>query len=366
MQLTSATLVLLLGATPAPLTIQSPGDGRQIVVQATLPSAMAAMLPEGNLSADVGERWLRLTLVAEESAGDEVPILGAYQRRGDRLTFQPRHLLLHGQRYRATLTIPGRQPVRIEHAVPARPASAPAVVEHIFPSESELPENLLKFYLHFSKPMRPTDAIFEQIELRTEDGKPVTAPWRRTELWSEDGKRLTLWIHPGRVKEGISLREALGPVLTAGKTYELILGAELQDEDGQRLGKEFVKRFRAVASLRSRPQPTAWELQPPRIGTRDPLTVRFDRPLDRWLLTRFLVVLDASGEELDGRIEVTSGERVWRFHPVRPWRDADYQLQVDERLEDVAGNTPARLFDVDLRAAQPAPPVLSRSFRPMP
>ncbi|MFN7131543.1 MAG: hypothetical protein ACK4N5_05630, partial [Myxococcales bacterium] len=55
-----------------------------------------------------------------------------------------------------------------------------------------LPENLLKFYLHFSKPMRPTDAIFEQIELRTEDGKPVAAPWRRTELWSEDGKRLLL------------------------------------------------------------------------------------------------------------------------------------------------------------------------------
>jgi hypothetical protein len=58
--------------------------------------------------------------------------------------------------------------------------------------------------------------------MRGPDGKDIPDPWRRTELWNEDATRLTLWIHPGRVKEGVNLREEFGAVLDPErKTYYL-------------------------------------------------------------------------------------------------------------------------------------------------
>src|SRR5262249_45036469 len=83
-------------------------------------------------------------------------------------------------------------------------------------------------------------------------------------------------------------------------------------------------------------------------GTRAPLALAFPKALDRMGLERRLKVLDGDGKEVRGRIEVGAGERSWAFHPANPWRAAGYRVEVDRELEDVAGNTPARAFDVDL------------------
>jgi len=48
---------------------------------------------------------------------------------------------------------------------------------------------------------------------------------------SGDAKRLSLWIHPGRIKNGVNLREELGPVLEPNRKYTLVLsGGELRDD----------------------------------------------------------------------------------------------------------------------------------------
>ena len=57
-------------------------------------------------------------------------------------------------------------------------------------------------------------------------------------------------------------------------------------------------------------------------------------------------------------------ERRWQFRAACPWAEGEYTLTVNGRLEDLAGNTPLRLFDVDLRDPTPKPPRLTLRFRP--
>jgi hypothetical protein len=355
---------LLLGAEPEPLRIRATEDAARIEVIAALPEKALAPLPKGKLSAEQGERLLRLTLLDADSGKEGPAILGSYERRNDNLVFTPCFPLTPGQRYRATLEVPGSKPLTTEYRVPERKAAAAAVVEQVYPTAAVLPANQLKFYIHFSKPMAEGREIFDRIKLLDAAGKEIAEPWRRTELWSADGRRLTLWIHPGRIKQGVALREQEGPVLEPNKEYTLLIGAELLDTEGRRLAKAFRKKFRTGLEEHTRPLPEQWRVRPPVAGERSPLIVEFPRPLDRALLDRFVTVLDADGQPVAGRIEVGAEERSWSFHPERPWRAAEYRIKVEGELEDLAGNTPLRPFDVDLKAPSPAPPKLNLPFRP--
>ena len=93
-----------------------------------------------------------------------------------------------------------------------------------------------------------------------------------------------------------------------------------------------------------------WKIEPPASGTRDPLVVRFAEPLDRALLERMLSITDSAGQSVAGAIEIDEQETRWRFSPTEPWNAGDYQLVADTRLEDLAGNSIGRAFDVDVFA----------------
>src|SRR3954466_7112132 len=68
-----------------------------------------------------------------------------------------------------------------------------ARLEAIYPSGDAVPANHLKFYLHFSAPMR--EGVFlNYCRLLDEHGAEIAEPFRETELWSEDHQRLTLWL----------------------------------------------------------------------------------------------------------------------------------------------------------------------------
>lgn len=340
-------------------TIRAVADPTRIEVAAALPDKLRAQVPAGKLSQEQGERWLRFTLVDPDSGKDGPAILGAYERRQATLYFTPRYPLSHSQRYRATLEQSSN-----EYRVPARPLAAAAVIEKIYPTTDELPANQLKFYIHFSKPMRESKKIFDQMELLGPDGKPMPDPWRRTELWSADNKRLTLWIHPGRVKQGVNLRVELGPVLLPDKHYTLVIRPDLLDADGQPLGKAFTKKFHTIKEERTRPRLEDWKVQPPETGTTGPLIVKFPRPMDRALLDRFVSVVDDRERMVAGRIEVGAEEKSWLFHPRQPWQAESYRIVVDGQLEDLAGNTPLRLFDVDLDEPGAEPAKLTIAFQP--
>ena len=343
-------LAAAFGAGEAPLQFNRGEHPAEWSVVARLPEAIATKLPDGALPRKEGERLLTFSLLSPDDGLPGPAILGSYERKGESLTFTPRFRLSHGERYLATLTI-GDKKTEAQHRVPARKATEPAVVSAIYPSADEVPANLLKFYIHFSKPMREGRDLFNRIRILNDEGVAVEDPWRRTELWNDDATRLTLWIHPGRIKEGVNLNEELGPVLEPHRRYALVLDASLLDGDGQALGKAFEKKFRTVAAARSAVEARDWKLATPRAGSVQALEVKFPRALDRALLDRAFTVAAADGRQIAGKGTPGTGESSWAFVPEKGWDAGDYSLKIDDRLEDLAGNSPLRPFDLNLKLA---------------
>jgi len=314
------------------------------------------------------DKEARLSLALLDEGGREgPPILGKVRQRDGNMVFTPKYGLSRGLRYRATLQSPKGSRVTATYRVPVLPASEPAIVKQVYPTAKNLPANNLKFYLHFSKPMREGKAIFDQIQILDLDngGAPIQHPWRRVELWSHDATRLTLWIHPGRIKQGVNLREDEGPVLRPNHRYALLVPRKVPDSNGQPLSHSFRKEFFASAPDHKRPMPDKWTITQPGTGTREPLRLRFQESLDHSLLQRMLTIQDEQGLTVAGDSQVGSSETSWSFRPKKPWRAVPYVLKTDPELEDLAGNTPARLFDVDLQAGNPANPILSLGFSPL-
>lgn len=309
-----------------------------------------------------GNRLTLAVLDADNKAGPS--ILGRLTQDDERLVFRPRHRLVHGLRYRATLTLPDGSSITREHAVPPLSLNPSTVVTRVYPSGKKLPANNLKFYLHFSAPMRETRAIFDQIQILDAKGQPVHNPWRRQELWSNNATRLTLWIHPGRIKTGVNLHEKEGPVLHPGRRYTLFIPPDVQDAQGSPLHKAHSKTFLAGPPDHDQPRPGKWMIEPPRAGSLDPLRVQLDEPLDHALLLRMLTIQSPSGGVVDGSAKVLNQETLWTFLPIEPWQAERHRIAIDAEIEDPAGNTPARVFDTDLRLPSPGSPTLRIPFTP--
>jgi hypothetical protein len=180
--------------------------------------------------------------------------------------------------------------------------------------------------------------------------KEVSAPFLELdeELWSPDQKRFTLYLDPGRIKRGLKPREEVGPVLEEGKSYTLVIDREWQDAEGNILRETFRKKFTVGPPDDEPIDPKNWELAPLSAGSRQPLMVRFPKPLDHALLHRLIWVANAAGKRVPGTASVSQEETEWRFTPENPWPPGEFHLVVDKALEDLAGNTVGRPFEVDV------------------
>jgi hypothetical protein len=293
---------------------------------------------------------------SKDKSTDPPAVLGSYHVDRDVVRFEPRFPLAPGIHYRVVFhpaKIPGRsgqkrEPIVAEILI-AKPAKAPTVVQQVHPSGAQLPENHLRFYLHFSAPMRQGEA-YQHVHVLDASGKPLDHPFLELdeELWDPQGRRLTLLFHPGRIKKGLKPREELGPILEAGKKYTLVIDRDWDDADGNPLKEAYRRSFQAVAAEENSPDPKTWRLQPPSGGSLQPLIVSFPRPLDHALLERMLWVIDNQGRTVPGIVTVAEQETRWHFTPERPWAAGSYHLVVDTRLEDSAGNSIARPFEVDV------------------
>jgi hypothetical protein len=333
-------------------------------VVARIPKSAEALIKVGNIDSKTGQRLLWLSLVNKKGQAGPA-IFGRYTRRKNRLIFTPRFRLSPGELYRATLVHAPNKMRTVDFRVPAIVVGKRAVVISVFPSELKLPANNLKFHVQFSQPMQQGRAIFDRIQLLDEKGKAVHDPWRHVEIWSNDYKRLTLFVHPGRIKTGVNLRVEIGPVLVPGKHYRLLISKNVQNAAGQQLANSFEKKFLAVKPDRARPLPQNWKLTPPKIETRNPMKLSFGEPLDQLLIQKMLTVVDSLGRTVKGNITVGSKQRNWSFHPNVDWKSTGYRLIIDKQLEDLAGNTPTQLFDRDLKQKTNAQPQLSLPFRPL-
>jgi hypothetical protein len=304
-------------------------------------------------------QWQRLLSVYAGQGSDQSlpPMLGAYRVQSGALRFEPQFPLEPGVAYRAVFRpdqLPGASgsktaPITADFKLPPRNATPTTVVSQIYPSASLLPENLLKFYVHFSAPMS-RGRIYDHIHLRDEAGKEVELPFLEIdeELWDPAMTRLTLIIDPGRIKRGVLPLEEIGPALETGKSYTLVIAREWRDGAGIPLKENYQKVFKVGPPDREPLDHTRWRIQPPKVGARDALAVTFTKPMDHALAQRVISVITESGEVIEGKVELEDQERRWTFVPDSPWRRGQYKLVIQTTIEDLAGNNIGKPFEVDL------------------
>jgi hypothetical protein len=295
---------------------------------------------------------VRILPEGASSAEDaELPSLaGAYRVEGpDRLVFEPAYPLEPGLRYVARFRPGSDDAISLEISLP-RPERSPSTrVEAVYPSVDVLPENLLKFYLVFSAPMS-RGQVWDRIRLiDDESGAAVEMPFLELdeELWDPSGTRLTVLIDPGRIKRGVLPHDELGPALIAGGSYTLEIDSAWEDANGVPLVERHLAKFRVGPPDYEIPAPENWNIDVPAVGGREALVVRFDEPLDHGLVRSAIAVEIDGSELLDGEVSVDANDSVWRFVPAAPWKRSAHALVVATTLEDLAGNSVARPFEVD-------------------
>ena len=301
----------------------------------------AAAIPDAELS-DALQVFVR-------GANRNAPALfGSCVREDNAIVFEPRFPLRAGLAYRAVYR---RADTLLEKtfALPRPGPRPPAEVRVVYPTASRLPENQLKFYIHFTAPMSRGEA-YSSVRLFKQGATRIEFPFLELEqeLWDTTGTRFTLFFDPGRVKRGLKPREEMGPALETGHHYRLEIDQDWRDADGRPLRSSFVKVFSIHDPDYLQPSPNRWTVEPPRAGTRAPLRLVFDEPLDHAMLQRVLEVQTADGEAVRGEIRVDHGERRWNFRPEDAWQVGRYYVAVDSILEDLAGNSIAQPFEIDV------------------
>ena len=345
---------------------QKIGESERLEVVGLPREVLDAARRHANISND---NWSRiLAMYVEVGNGDHVPpMLGEYSIDSDTISFTPKFELRPGMTYRqmfdpgplaeltkSALKSPATFPTeRIEMLMtqPAPPRVPATKVTAVYPSSDVLPENQLKFYIHFSAPMGRGES-YQHVKLLKSSGEEVPSPFLELEeeLWDGDLQRFTLIFEPGRVKRGLMLREEIGPALVAGEEYELVVDSAWRDAAGNPLAESFRKRFRVGPQDTTQPNPKLWKVTPPKAGTRDHLVVEFNEPLDRAMLERVIQVISPSYKFVFGDIEIDRGETVWRYTPFEPWKAGHHALFIEGTLEDLAGNSIGRPFEVLLES----------------
>lgn len=354
-------LLARAAADPAVRWVSDPAKPPQAAVEVSgLAPELAAELARGERTP---AQWHAVLTVfaepAEAKAGAALPpMLGTYSVKDGVLRFEPQFPLSTGVNYRADFHPAGAtsKALAAVHRLP-EPNGARATVVRVYPSTATLPENLLKFYVHFSAPMS-RGRVWEHLRLVDEAGKTIELPFLELdeELWDPAMKRLTVFIDPGRIKRGVRPLEEVGPALEAGKRYRFIVDGTCRDASGRPLERGFEKAFAVGPADRETPDPTKWKIERPKTGTREPLRVRFPDPMDQAITQRVFHVTNESGTPIEGTVELLDDERAWTFVPAVPWPSALLHLVVPVVIEDLAGNNIGKPFDVDLfEPAKPGP-----------
>ncbi len=283
---------------------------------------------------------------------------GRYAVTADEVCFAPRFPFLAGTSYTMLVGHPvmGDAPaiLRIDRPAVARTSSTEVVA--VYPDGDVLPRNALRFYVHFSASMSEGEAA-RRIHLESADtGERLFGAFSPMdfELWDPARRRLTVLLDPARIKQGLAPHREAGYPLQMGTAVVLVVEREYCDAAGIPMVAEYRRRYDVGPDLRSRVDPSAWVLEVPDAGGRQPLVARFDRPLDRALLEDCLAVVGPGGV-VAGEAHVGAGEQSWSFVPDAPWSTGPNRMLIDPVLEDIAGNSVVRIFDRDLHRPDQEP-----------
>ena len=294
-------------------------------------------------------KMMSVRVLRQENAIEMIPLLGTYSVTDTELRFSSRFPLNRSIDYRVefdSYLVPGaHEKVEVVIAKLPKKQSPTTSVLGIYPSADVLPENLLKFYIHFSAPMSRGEA-YKRIHLM-HAGAEVESPFLELaeELWDAEQKRFTVFIHPGRIKKGLKPREDSGTPMTDGQEYTLLVDKDWMDAAQQVLGNTKEKKFRVLGPDSKQPDPNQWKITTPIAKTVQPLTVAFDESLDHAMLERVVSVRDASGKTVTGEISIAKNETQWVFQPTQPWEPGKHTVVFSTAIEDLVGNNLIRPFE---------------------
>jgi hypothetical protein len=275
------------------------------------------------------------------------PMTGEYAMEQDALVFHPKYPLQPGVSYRAVFKL-SRETAIETFNIPKPVIEPTTVVQQVYPTAAEIPENQLKFYVHFSASMSKGQSS-QRIHLLDEAGKDVQQPFLSfdDELWDREYKRITILFDPGRVKTGVRPNRDMGLAMQPGKRYTLVIDQDWSDATGTPL-KESFRRTYTVGPRDTVPlDPKTWRVLAPTAGSQLSVTLDFPESVDAALLLRVIEVQDATGAPVDGKVTISREETRWAFVPNEPWKAGNYVISVISTLEDLAGNKVGRLFEVD-------------------
>ena len=304
-----------------------------------------------------GDLLQSMLRVRVAGAGEDLPdVLGRRRVMEGCVRFIPHFPFESGVRYRASfdprpLDRPNHSKVlTLEFSLPTQSAE-PTQVTDVFPSADALPENLLRFYVCFSNSMQRGKAE-EQIRLLGSDGRPAPDVLYRPplELWDGSMRHLTILLDPGRLKRWVGPNRELGPPLKAGQRYTLAIGSGMVDLSGRSLRQSFYKPFLVTEAVREPITIAHWKILPPATKSRQPLAIKFPKPLDWALLRHAITITPEYGSPILGRIAIDQDERQWSFTPTVFWVAGSYSVRVASCLEDVCGNGLVAAFDRPLRS----------------
>ena len=312
---------------------------------------------------DAGELGRRLALYTSEAlAGSDdlravPPVAGSFASVGAVVHFTPRFPFADGMSYSLVVDTAGHGPEVWSIVRPSQSSASDAEVLAIYPTATALPVNLLRIYVHFSAPMSEGWAARAIRVCRADTGEELHDVFLppEPELWDPERLRLTMLLDPGRIKRGLVPNLEAGYPLVEGVPIKVLVDAEFRDAAGGPLQHGAERRYAIGTALRSRIDLDDWRITAPKARSRTALLADFGRPLDHGLLQHCLRVCDDTGTAMPGDTEVGAEERSWRFTPSLPWREGNYRLVVEPRLEDVAGNSPVRVFDRDISRPEDAP-----------
>ncbi len=308
------------------------------------------------------EAWVALLRI-DVGGNNSAPVVGDYVVEREALAFRPRFPFDRGQPYTVRFDpkkLPTPRPsavVEVTVSLPAPALEPSTVVTAITPSSDTWPENLLRFYIHFSAPMSRRGAI-GFVSLVDEKGQKLSDVFLEVNanLWNSDVTRFTVLFDPGRVKRGILPNLKLGRAIRDRGRYTIVIDPAWRDAAGQPLKDGHRRDVRVGLPVELPLTPADWRVTPPATGTRDPLSVTFPWPLDHALLQNAISVYSAGEQVVAGTVSIEADETRWLFTPEAAWRRGPHHLRVLTLLEDPSGNQVGRAFEMKPgTAADPRP-----------
>lgn len=221
----------------------------------------------------------------------------------------------------------------------------------MYPRLDTVPANLLKMYFEFAQPMQEVGNALDFIRVTNETDSVDTQPFLRleSELWNKERTLLTLWLDPGRIKTDLIPNREKGLPLTSGKTYRITIDSNWKSREGIPLEKKYTKIIVVGPRDDAKPDINSWKVMLKNAVVGKKLHIDFGEPMDAFLSKETMRVYDANAAEVMGEFKLESNGSSLVFIPLKGFETGNYEISIQSKLEDLAGNNLNHLFDTDLK-----------------